>query len=56
MTSYTHTRITKEYLHKLQVLSLRNKRSATKELEVLIDQATDKQWRDRNKLSKDTKS
>ncbi len=39
--TYTHTRITKEYLDKLQVLAARHKRSAMKELEVLIDRATE---------------
>ena len=38
MTSYTHTRITTEYLEKLHVLARANKRSATKQLEVLIDE------------------
>jgi hypothetical protein len=35
--TYTHTRIRKEYLDKLQVLARANKRSAMKQLEVLID-------------------
>lgn len=37
MTTYTLTRISTEYLDKLQVLARANKRSATKQLEVLID-------------------
>jgi hypothetical protein len=37
MSDYTHTRISREYLYKLQVLATRNKRSAMKQLEVLID-------------------
>lgn len=35
--TYTHTRIRKDYLDKLQALAERNKRSAMKQLEVLID-------------------
>lgn len=38
--NYTHTRIRREYLDKLQALAAREKRSAMKQLEVLIDQAT----------------
>jgi len=34
---YTHTRIRREYLDKLQALAEREKRSAMKQLEVLID-------------------
>jgi hypothetical protein len=39
MTDYTHTRITTEYLAKLHKLAEANKRSATKQLEVAVDQA-----------------
>jgi hypothetical protein len=39
MTTYTHTRIRKEYLDKLQALAVANKRSAMKQLECLIDNA-----------------
>lgn len=34
---YTHTRISKPYLIKLNKLATKNKRSAAKQLEVLID-------------------
>lgn len=40
---YTHTRIRKEYLDKLQALAVCNKRSAMRQLEVLIDEALLKQ-------------
>jgi hypothetical protein len=36
---YTHTRISKSYLGKLKMLSERHKRSHTKQLEALIDEA-----------------
>lgn len=36
---YTHTRISKQYLKKLQKLAKKNKRSALQQLEHLIDQA-----------------
>lgn len=38
--TYTHTRITTEYLNKLQALALANKRSMMRELELLIDTAS----------------
>lgn len=39
--TYTHTRIRKDYLEKLQVVAAhpQNKRSSTKQLEVMIDAA-----------------
>ena len=37
VSAYTHTRISTEYLVKLQALARANKRSALKQLEVLID-------------------
>ena len=39
---YTSTRIRRNYLAKLQELAERNKRSAMKQLEVLIDDASDR--------------
>lgn len=35
--TYTHTRISREYLDRLRVLARANKRSAMKQLEVMID-------------------
>lgn len=46
MDTYTHTRIRKEYLDKLQALAARHKRSAMKQLEVLIDGAVNNLTRD----------
>ncbi len=41
MDKYTQTRITKEYLEKLRKLALANKRSMLKQIELLIDEASE---------------
>lgn len=41
--TYTHTRIRKEYLDKLRALAEDQKRSAMKQLEILIDEALAKE-------------
>lgn len=42
VVEYTHTRISKTYLKKLQKLAKKSKRSAMAQLEHLIDQAEGK--------------
>lgn len=42
VTEYTHTRISKAYLKKLQKLAKKNKRSAIQQLEHMIDEAIGK--------------
>lgn len=49
--TYTHTRISRDHLEKLQALAARHNRSARRQLEVLVDKAVtaaNKQDLDRN--------
>lgn len=49
--TYTHTRITTEHLAKLKAQAQRNKRSALKQLETLIDE---EEARERRRIKRKT--